>query len=128
LIAWIESRLAVLPPLSDARALQSQLNDELKSAGLFCGTTAKIKCDQQNPLGSLDKIVLDRQGSDLLVVRTSVGVQVCGVDESAYAYAWQEGRWQRFWDSEQDDYRENKYSPQRFDQVLVSDSAPDHLI
>jgi hypothetical protein len=55
------------------------------------------------------------------VVRTAVGIPQCGADESAYAYKQNENHeWHRFWQSEQDDYQDGKYFPQRLRQVLIS--------
>jgi len=52
-----------------------------------------------------------------------------------YAYEWSGDRWRRFWQTEQDDYAEKKYFPQRFEEVLISptDDRPEgdksvHLI
>lgn len=53
------------------------------------------------------------------MVQTAVGIE-CGFDESAYTYEWDGDRWRRFWQSEQDDYGEKKYLPQRLHAVLIS--------
>lgn len=117
---WIESRLATLQ-WKDARwtpnptVLQEQLNDELSHAGLFCqGATC-----WQNPLGYLDRIVLEIQ-SGFLVVRTSIGVQICGTDDSAYIYELTDKHWHQIWQSEQDSYEEKTYFPQRLVEVKIS--------
>ncbi len=43
----------------------------------------------------------------------------CGYDESAYAYEQNGSQWRKFWQSEQDDYREGKYSPQTLRAVRI---------
>src|ERR1039457_618192 len=108
---WIESRLSVLR-FNGSRwnpnpvVLQEQLNDELDRAELFCGPSSKVPCPEWSELGFLGRIVLDMQHGYLLVVRTAVGIQQCGYDESAYAYQSGEPNWHRFWQSEQNDYEE----------------------
>lgn len=44
----------------------------------------------------------------------------CGYDESAYAYEQNGSQRRKFWQSEQDDYREGKYSPQTLRAVRIS--------
>jgi hypothetical protein len=71
-------------------------------------------------LGFLDPIVLDMKWGTL-VVRTGVGLQSCGYDESAYAYeSSDDDHWRRFWESEQDVYQEYKYVPQLLREAVVS--------
>lgn len=127
---WIETRLAALDwdgvrwtPLPTV--LQEQLNDELARAGLFCGSGPKIPCPDMSNLGFLNPIVIEITNG-VLVVRTSAGIQVCGADESAYAYTYDNDRrqWQRFWQTEQNDYDAKKYFPQSF--VVVSVSPIDY--
>lgn len=124
LLDWIESRLSGLQwdgfrwnpnPV----VFQEQLNDDLTRAGLICGGGSKIACPEWSELGFVGRVVLDMQGVDL-VVRTSVGIQNCGEDESAYAYEQSGNQWHRFWQSEQNNYEEGKYFPQRLEQVAVS--------
>ena len=124
LLAWIESRLPEMQWNGDRWkpdpvVLQEKLNDQLIQAGLFCDSGTNVPCPQDSELGFVGPIVLDMKPG-VLVLRTAVGIQVCGVDESAYAYEWNENHWRRFWQSEQNDYRENKYFPQRLDEVAIS--------
>ena len=118
---WIETQLAPLR-WKDGRwtpnptVLQENLNEELSRAGLLC--RQDVKC-QENPLGYLDRIVLDIQ-SGFLVVRTSVGIQTCGTDDSAYIYESTDDRWRRIWQSEQNNYEEKRYLPQRLVEVKIS--------
>jgi hypothetical protein len=60
------------------------------------------------------------------VVQTAVGIQ-CGYDESAYIYEWKDNHWQRFWESQQNNYTKDKYVPQSLRAVLISptDYRPD---
>jgi len=103
---WVESRLAALQ-WKDAgwtispTVLHEQLNDELSHADLFCPQDAKC---WDNGLGYLDRVVLETQ-SGFLVVRTSIGIQVCGTDDSAYIYESTDNHWQRIWQSEQKQLR-----------------------
>jgi len=113
---WIESHFDVLLSKSPT-VLQEQLNDELDRSGLFFPKNA---IDGQNPLGYLDPIVLETQPG-FVIVRTSVGLQVCGTDDSAYIYEWtHDNHLHRIWQSEQNDYEEKKYFPQRLIVVKIS--------
>jgi hypothetical protein len=137
---WVETRLAGLQWNGvgwnpDPIVLQEQLNDELNRAELICNAQSKISCPEQSRLGFLGPITLDMRRESILIVRTAVGIQVCGDDDSAYAYQSAEHQWHRFWQSEQNDYEEGKYFPQRLRDVLISpaDFRPDrnpteHLI
>lgn len=106
---WVDARWAPTPSV-----LQEQLNDELSRADLFCPNST---CGE-SPLGYLDRLVLETQYG-FLVVRTSIGIQTCGTDDSAYIYEWADGRWRRIWQSEQNSY-EKSYSPQRLVDVKIS--------
>jgi hypothetical protein len=122
---WIESRLSALQWNGlrwnqDPVVLQEQLNDELRRAELFCGSSSKTPCPESSELGFLGPVVLDMKRGAFLVVRTAVGIQLCGYDESAYAYQSSETQWRRFWQSEQNDYDEGKYFPQWLHEVLIS--------
>jgi len=121
---WIESRLAELKWNGtewkpDPSIFQEQLNQDLGKAGLFCGDEWKIPCREWSLLGFLGDISLEMKAGSFLVVKTALGIE-CGYDESAYVYKSDGGRWQRLWQSEQDDYRGDKYFPQTFDEVAIS--------
>jgi hypothetical protein len=118
---WIEFHVAALQWkdtgwTTNPTVLQEQLNDELSRAGLFCPHDATCS---QNELGYLDRAVLDIQFG-FLVVRTSVGLQVCGTDDSAYIYQSTDNHWHEIWHSEQDNYEEKTYFPQRLVDVRIS--------
>jgi len=128
---WIESRLSVLQWNGlrwnpDPVVLQEQLNDELRRVELICDSQSKAPCPEQSGLGFLGPVILDMKRESFLVVRTSVGIQVCGDDDSAYAYDLVDNQWRRFWQSEQNDYEEGKYIPQRLQEVVIS-STDFHL-
>ncbi|HEV2687853.1 MAG TPA: hypothetical protein VGV35_04840 [Bryobacteraceae bacterium] len=118
---WIESRIVALQ-WKDAgwtvnpTVLQEQLNDELSHAGLVCPQDATC---WPNPLGYLNRVVLEVQ-SGFLAVRTSIGVQTCGADDSAYIYESTDDGWRRIWQSEQNNYEEKTYFPQRLVDVKIS--------
>ncbi len=118
---WVESRLATLQ-WTDAgwtinpAVLKEQLNDELSHADLFCPQNTKC---WENRLGYLDRLVLEIQ-SGFLVVHTSIGIQVCGTDDSAYIYESTDNHWHRIWQSEQNNYEEMTYLPQRLVKVKIS--------
>jgi hypothetical protein len=118
---WIEFHLSALQR-KDSRwtpnplVLQEQLNDELNQADLLCPQNATCG---ENPLGYLDRVVLEIQ-SGLLVVRTSIGVQTCGTDDSAYVYESTDDRWRQIWQSEQNNYIEKSYFPERLVDVKIS--------
>ncbi len=123
---WIESHLAELSWngvrwAPDPKVLQAQLNDDLDRAGLLCEQWSNVRCPDWTRLGFLGRVVIDIDRG-VLVLRTAVGIDVCGDDESAYAYEWSiaEKKWKRFWESEQNDYQEGKYFPQRLRHLQVS--------
>jgi hypothetical protein len=118
---WIESRLTSLTQTGEEAVLASQLNGEIKQAGLTCSDPpepGEVPCPEQNIIGYLGDIKLVRSG-EFLVVETAVGI-LCGEDESAYIYEWKENRWKRLWQSEQNDYTEKAYLPQYLQSVLIS--------
>jgi hypothetical protein len=122
---WIESRVSALQWNGvrwnpDPVVLQEQLNDELNRAKLICNSQLKIPCPEQSGLGFLGPVVLDIKRESFLIVRTRVGIQVCGDDDSAYAYQSSDHQWRRFWQSEQNYYEEEKYFPQTLREVLIS--------
>jgi hypothetical protein len=113
---WMERRLASFPQKGDEDALARDMGDLVRDAGLIC----EPRCPN-NYLGYLDAVRVGRE-REFLVVRTSLGIW-CGYDESAYVYGFSAGRWQRLWESEQDDYRPKHYLPQSV--VAVQISSPD---
>ncbi len=122
---WIESRLPALqwndprhPP--DPAVLQEQLNAELTDANLLCNSHTTPPCPYESELGWLAPIRIERRNASLLVILTGVGIQECGYDESAYAYEPSAGGWRPFWQSEQDEYEDGKYFPQRLREILIS--------
>jgi len=115
---WIESRLGSLSVRQDGAVLAQQLNTELERAGFFCGDNYE-KCPDQRFLGYLNRIQI-HAWRGFLVVQTSVGI-MCGFDDSAYGYEWNEpDSWRRFWHSEQDNYEKGKYFPQNLESVLIA--------
>jgi hypothetical protein len=128
LLGWIESRLTLLIQRNEEAALAFQLNAELRKSGLSCNDlpeSNEVQCPEQTLIGYLGEINLRRSG-EFLVVQTAVGID-CGNDESAYIYEWKDDRWQRIWESEQNDYTKEKYLPQHLQAVLISptDYRPD---
>jgi len=114
---WIESRLGTVRVNTDLASLSKQLNDELTLKGL------SVKSTLDNSTGYVGDVTLEFQ-QGFLVVRVGLGV-LCATDESAYAYRFKEGHWKRYWQSEQNDYRKDKYFPQTFQAVLISRQLPD---
>lgn len=110
-LAWKDGSWTVNPAI-----LQEQINNELSRADLFCSQDAVCG---QNPLGYLDRVSLEIQDG-FLVVHTSVGVQTCGTDDSAYIYESVGNRWSRIWESEQNNYEEKMYFPRRLVEVKIS--------
>jgi len=108
---WIEGQLAGLEDEEDTKAFEVHMNQALEVVG------AGGSSDDQNLLGSIGEVRFSSEGG-LLVVITGVGI-ICQYDESAYAYKRVEGRWQRVWEEEQNDYRKDQYSPQIIDAVHV---------
>jgi len=134
---WIESRLAGLGADGDEAALARSLNDEVRQADLSCrtppdrdGISDAPACiggtSEDSERGFLNDIKIQRQsygyGDDFLIVQTGLGI-VCGFDESAYVYQWQNKHWQLTLKSQQNVYTETSYKPQWIYSVLVSPSA-----
>lgn len=118
---YLESRLSTFKWngrwVPDPAVFQEQLNGELEHGGLTC-SYADHSCPGQSLLGYLEPITVEIQ-RNILVVKAGIGI-LCGFDESAYAYELGDNGWHRIWQSEQDDYREKKYLPQRFHVVKIS--------
>ena len=118
---WIESRLTPLRQTNEEVVLAFQLNAELRKSGLSCSDlpeSSEVRCPEQTLIGFVGDLSLRRSG-EFLVVETAVGID-CGNDESAYIYEWRDDRWQRIWESEQNEYTKEKYLPQRLQAVLIS--------
>ena len=76
--------------------------------------------DEWTRIGFLGTIRLDyRQRQSFLVLQTAIEVD-CGFDESAYLYRWQDGRWNRIWETEQNTYTKEEYRVQLIRAVLIS--------
>lgn len=118
---WIESRLAQIPTRDATYGLEDQLNAELISQKLVCRIDHGVNdlpCPELTEQGYISPIQVHLD-FPVLIVQTGVGIQNCGFDESAYAYDWIDKHWRRFWASEQTDYTEKGFRPQRLSEVLV---------
>jgi hypothetical protein len=133
---WVESRIAGSKEnryrwKKNPSQLEAELNDELSQARLLCGDQGQPDCPDESQLGFLGRVSLKESG-DFLVARTSIGIQECGVDESAYIYSLRGGLWNRIFEQEQTDYTPDKYVPEWFSEILISPfdaGSPDgHLI
>jgi len=121
---WIESRLPALHWDGERWnpnpvVLQEQFNTELDGAGLLFHPPAKPTSNGYDYYGFLGRIGFEMNSGGVLVVKTSIGIQVCGLDESAYAYQQVDGKWKRFWETEQDDYTEKNYLPQNLRDIAI---------
>jgi hypothetical protein len=116
---WVESQLMAAPQSVDTRAFAAALHVALRDGQVMCLNLAG-DC-WTNPLGYVDDVRVNHAGEFISIV-TAVGIN-CGYDESAYAYAWRNGRWQRFWDSEQNSYTKESYRPQQVHYVLISSAG-----
>jgi hypothetical protein len=117
---WVEGRLREFRDEGDLSAFARELNAEMRSAKVSCNWDPGPReegCPDRGQPGYLGEIRLVL--GQMLVVTTEVGV-VCGFDQSAYAYYFVNGRWQRFWQSETNDYTEGKYVPLNFLGILLS--------
>jgi len=104
---WIDTQLGLLEKQGDESSIADKINKALEAVSV-----APPK-DDENSLGSLGQVDLAWE-SGFLMVTTRVGI-VCQQDESAYGYKRIDGRWQRVWESEQNDYRH--YTPQQISSV-----------
>lgn len=119
---WIESRLTTFSPTGNTAALTASFHAALRDAGLFCNNDSDCF---PTSFGFLDEIQIERRG-DFLIAETAVGIGIrCGYDYSGYIYQWNNGKWQRVWENEQDDYSPAAYFPQLLHSVEISDPAPD---
>lgn len=119
---WIESRLANFPHNGDTAALAETFHKGLRDAGLFCDNDSDCF---PTAFGFLDEIQIQRRG-DFLIAETAVGMGVrCGYDYSGYIYQWNNGRWRRIWENEQNDYSTASYFPQLLHTIEISDPGPD---
>lgn len=117
---WIETQLASFKVDGDENALADRLNQELRPVGVEDAVGTAV---EQNYLGSLDGIGISRE-EGLLIVTTGFGI-FCMSDESIYGYKFVNSRWQRVWESEQNDYSPNRYTPQSIAAVHVWQSQKD---
>lgn len=108
---WIETQLGSLKDIEHKDSLAIQINKALDAV------QASDPTGGDNLLGALGDVRLTNE-SGLLIVTTGVGI-VCQYDESAYAYKQINGRWQRIWESEQNNYPPTKYAPQHIFAVHV---------
>jgi hypothetical protein len=149
---WVEKQLPTtpwpptteqpdtLPNSAGFAALSSRLNEALAQAGLTCPDLPSAAIctkdggeDERGYLGAVSVSSLDYER--YLLVTTGVGVR-CGYDESAYIYAHgPTGGWRLLFETEQDQYGDKAYSPQRFLSITVSpaeapwtDPAPPPLV
>ena len=106
---WIESQLGLVEKEGDEKRASEKINKALEKVSV-----APSK-DDQNLLGSIDDVGLTWE-SGLLIVITRVGI-VCEQDESVYGYKRIDGKWQRIWESEQNDYQ--NYTPQHINAVHI---------
>ena len=106
---WIELQLGAIEKVGDEKSVSARINASLERVSVAPPD------DDQNLLGSLGEVRLKWEWN-LLIVTTQVGI-VCQNDESAYVYRRINGRWNRIWESEQDDYQH--YEPQHIDAVHV---------
>ena len=122
---WVESRLDALhsdPNAEDGAELKLAdiLNAELEREHLF-----RKDPDEDGDffwkgggfLAPLELRYIERQS--YLLLQTSLEV-VCGYDESAYLYRYDNGHWKRIWETEQNTYTKEGYKPQFIRSVLVS--------
>jgi hypothetical protein len=112
---WVEAQLAAQGADVEPRAFAQALHTAVRDAALICND-----CDE-NVLGYVDSIRIQRQG-DFLIVVVPIGIG-CSYDDSAYLYARQGQQWRRIWEFEQTTYTPQGYLPQAVHDIQLS--APD---
>jgi hypothetical protein len=112
---WIEAQLGRIEKEGDEAKASERINKALEKVSV-----APPK-DSQNLFGSIGDVDLKWE-SGLLIVITRVGI-VCEQDESVYGYKRINGKWQRIWESEQNDYQ--NYTPQHINEVHAWQSYED---
>jgi hypothetical protein len=125
---WMESKLAALPQVGDAGALERTLNRELTDFGLFCEVGSETPCPEWFFTGYIGRVRLSRNGAFLIAI-TGAGIE-CGFDQSAYVYSWSGEKWMRVHQFEQNVYEKGKYFPKTIKSVQISPSngQKDHLL
>ena len=106
---WVESQLGPIEKEGDETKASEGINKALERVSV------PPSGDDQNLLGTLGEVDLKWE-SGLLIVITRVGI-VCEEDESVYGYKRIGSKWERIWESEQNDYQ--NYSPQHINAVHV---------
>jgi len=130
--SWIESQLGQVSSDSNstdvAVPFARRLNAKLKEARLF-GAADEITADNPDAgIGFLGEVNLEyQQRQAYLTVETFLGIQYCGIDESAYVYHWQDGHWKRIWETEQNVYTKKGQLPTtngaRFSQFRINGNS-----
>ncbi|QOY87161.1 hypothetical protein [Paludibaculum fermentans] len=113
---WIESKLLSSNDEEETAALEAELNQELQTLAVPEEKAPEATL-VQNRFGTLSNVRLTLH-SGILVVSTGIGI-LCQDDTSLYGYKRVDGRWQRIWESEQQDYSPEQYKPQSVFKVLV---------
>lgn len=113
---WIELQLGEVENPGDEVKASERISNALEKVSV-----SRPKDYDRNFLGSLGGVSLQWE-SGLLIVITRVGI-VCEHDESVYGYKRIDSKWQRIWESEQNDYR--NYTPQHINAVHVWQSYKD---
>ncbi|HLY57341.1 MAG TPA: hypothetical protein VKS60_17395 [Stellaceae bacterium] len=124
---WVERRLGGLGPAADAASFEAAINGELDRSDLLCGgdrdeVAPRCMADEVSfdETGFVERIELKRlDDPSHLLLRTAVGVY-CGVDESAYLYAWRGSAWRRVWEDEDDVAARGTHFPRHIDDVRTS--------
>jgi hypothetical protein len=123
---WFEPRLEKVPPAGNENAgNEDAMNRDFQDA--LAGLSCPDGCIN-TALGFVDPVRLRREG-EFLTVQTSAGIR-CGYDDSAYLYAWEGKRWNRIFETEQNNYTKTGYRPQTIYAVHVSspDAAGNRLV
>ncbi len=128
---WIEPQLLQLADKDDQGTVETTdpselvktINAKLTAADLTCTDprSGKDRCQvgefNFDGTGYLTGISITKSGMSVgknygvLVLETSLGI-VCGFDQSASVYQWEESRWQRLIDDEQEIVPGKAYEPQ----------------
>jgi len=116
---WIESQLSQIEKQGDETNASVRINSALKNVSV--APSGHDQPTDQNLLGSLGDVSIKWE-SGLLIVITRVGI-VCQEDESVYGYKRIDSKWQRIWESEQNNYK--SYTPQTINAVHVWQSYKD---
>jgi hypothetical protein len=124
---WAESQIVHSGPFPEVTTLSATLNALFDQKKII-----EPEPDDDWPgLGAVAPFEVSHPDGDSAWLKLEIGVAIdCGYDESVYLYEWTGKDWARSFESEQNDYTKDHFTPQdlRHVEVSPSDANGDRLI